>query len=174
MSEQNETESKKQTAVTRESVGLLLFAVYMALKKGERVALGRTITEAGMPAQPIMKALFECKILENQGSSGQGAEWKWLPITPPNDLLIEKVVNHYATEWRLLQQKLKESRDKRDGINRRESGPAVPVAKDSPQVSVYIRERFELIESKQKYIVDLLETLCRNLGVIETDGGIRI
>lgn len=164
----------KEPKVTKESVGLLLFAIYVSLKKGERVALGRSIQELGMPPQPISKALFECKILENQGGAGQGAEWKWLPVGPPNDILIEKVVNHYATAWRQLQQQLAESRDRKNGIARKESGPAIPVPKESAQVSVYIRERFELLEAKQKYIIDLLETLCRNLGVIETDGGIRI
>lgn len=173
MAETNETD-KKQTTVTTELVGLLLFQLYHDLRGGKRVALNRAIKELGMPPGPVATALHECKILENQGGAGLGSDWKWLPPSAPNDVLIMKVVNHYQVAWKALQAKLAENRDKYNGINRKESGPAIPVPKESAQVSVYIRERFELIESKQKYIIDLLETLCRNLGVIETDGGVRI
>ncbi len=164
-----------KSKVTREAIGLLLFSLYPAIKGGERIALARKIKLAEMPSAQIILALKECKVLENTGGSSYAAEWRWLPASPPNDMMIERVYNNYAAQLQEYRKRMIDKADKRNGINRQESGPAVKVSKGGDSnPSLYIQERLQLIEEKQRYQVDLLVTLCKNLGLTETIGGFKI
>jgi hypothetical protein len=60
-------------------------------------------------------------------------------------------------------------------VNRAESGQPTkaPATADGPP-SVFIRERLEAIEDRQRYQIDLLETLCSEWGIKQTIGGFKI
>lgn len=162
--------------VTREAVGLLLFGLYAVLKRGEKLGMTKFVQAAGLPITPIITALKDCKIVENTGPKGHGAEWRWIPAAAPNDLLIEKIFNHYAAQLTEYRKMVQRRNDARNGVERDKSGPAIKLPKGPADQtpSLFIRERLEALEDRCRYITDLLETLCKNLGVTETVGGHKI
>jgi hypothetical protein len=164
-----------KSKVTREGIGLLLYKIYAEIKGGEKFALTKMIKDDGLPMPQIMLALKECKVVENIGGKTAAAEWKWVPASPPNDLIIERVYNNYMAQLQDFKKKQQENKDKRNGVNRVESGePAKVSAKADGPPSVFIRERLEVIEDRIRYQIDLMETLCKNLGLKETIGGFKI
>lgn len=164
-----------KSKVTREGIGFLLYGLYATLKSGERFSLTKLIEAASLPVPQLMQALKDCKVVENTGGRSTNAAWKWLPVSPPNDIIIEKVFSNYTKQLAEYRKKMSERQDARNGINREESGKAVKLpAAPNGTPSLYVQERLQAIEDKLRYHTDLLETLCKNLGLKETIGGFKI
>jgi hypothetical protein len=164
-----------KSKVTREAIGLLLYGIYASLKKNERTALTALISAADLPVPQILQALKDGKVVENTGGAARSATWRWIPASPPNDIIIEKVFNGYTKQLIEYRKKMQEKNDARNGINREESGKATKVpASPSGTPSLFIQERLQAIEDRQRYVIDLIETLCGEWGIKQTIGGFKI
>lgn len=166
--------SIEKSKVTRESIGLLLYGLYSVIKSGEKFSLIKFIGSANLPIPHISKGLKDLGIIENVGGNSTAAIWKWIPASPPNDILIEKLYNFYAKELEQYRNEMKRRSDAHKGINREESGKPVVVNKSSGTPSIFIQERLAALEDRERHIIDLLETLCHNLGLRESLGGRKI
>jgi hypothetical protein len=161
-----------KSKVTREAIGLLLFGLYSAIKAGGKVSLTKLIEAADLPVPQILTGLKDCKVIENVGGKASAAQWRWLPPGGPNDLIIEKVFKGYQAQLAEYRHKVSAMKAARNGSPVEESGPAIKEpAKPEGPASIFIRDRLAAIEDRQRYVIDLLETICKAWNITETIGG---
>jgi hypothetical protein len=163
----------KQSNVTKDSAGLLLYSIYYPLKRGEKISLTKIIEGLGMSPSVVSKVLKSCGILSNpRGGAGAGVEWKWMPPSAPDDPLIARFLKAYETAINSYLSNRNEARKKKSDDSAMEK-KLTPLAKPSPggPSNIYLQERIEILTDKMDYLLDMHVTLLKQFGITETVGG---
>lgn len=148
------TNNEGKTRVTQDSVAIVLYQIYAAIKSDDLKSMKSLLDRSGLPYQGMLDAMKDSGVIEGIGK-GRSTSWRWKLSHGPNDAIIGKVFSKYTASIEEYWKRKREYNDKKNGIARGEAGQATAVN----VTSIYLKERIEVLTDKIDSLTQLVETL---------------